>query len=131
LKTILRQQESADPDCTGSKSRQYDHILGLEYTCTGAALCPYRLNSGVLLAQNRHPHPPLSHSIYNLLLYGCGPILKGRKYVLRLCEHINPNTLKIVFTSYFFGILYFCLCRPSEASQPAVSCQPCWLPSKE
>ena len=34
MQTILRQQQSADPDCTGSKSRQYNHISGLEYTCT-------------------------------------------------------------------------------------------------
>ena len=25
-KTILRQYQSADPDCTGSESRQYNHI---------------------------------------------------------------------------------------------------------
>ena len=70
---ILRQQQSVDPDCTptGSKSRQYNHISGLEYSCTCAARCPYRLISCVLLAQNRLPHPsPLSSSTYNLLLYG-------------------------------------------------------------
>ena len=65
---ILRQQQSADPDCMGSKSRQYNYILGREYTCTGAA----HTNWSAVFYWRRivvHPHP-LSHSIYHLLLYG-------------------------------------------------------------
>ena len=52
--------ESADTDCMGSKSRQYNHIFGLEYTCTGAALCPIPTDQ---LCSIGAESPP---SIYNL-----------------------------------------------------------------
>ena len=68
LKMILRQQQSADPDCMGSKSRQYIHISGQEYTCTGPALCPYRRISCVLLAQNCRSYPP-SHCTLHITYY--------------------------------------------------------------
>ena len=56
LKTILRQKQSADPDCPGSESCKYDYISGQEYGCTGATFCP----CSFLLAQN-----PPHRNIYN------------------------------------------------------------------